>query len=70
MTKIGRNDLCFCGSGKKYKQCHLQTASSTEFLLNYPPVRVDCPRHVGEVRRIPSKLETTANIDLETEYSE
>ena len=21
--KIGRNDLCFCGSGKKYKNCHL-----------------------------------------------
>lgn len=21
---IGRNDPCHCGSGKKYKQCHLQ----------------------------------------------
>jgi len=21
-TKIGRNDTCPCGSGKKYKQCH------------------------------------------------
>ncbi len=21
--KIGRNDPCHCGSGKKYKQCHL-----------------------------------------------
>ncbi len=20
--KVGRNDLCPCGSGKKYKQCH------------------------------------------------
>ena len=20
--KIGRNDICFCMSGKKYKQCH------------------------------------------------
>jgi preprotein translocase subunit SecA len=20
--KIGRNDLCYCGSGKKYKKCH------------------------------------------------
>ncbi|MFR7920373.1 MAG: SEC-C metal-binding domain-containing protein [Anaerostipes sp.] len=20
--KIGRNDLCPCGSGKKYKRCH------------------------------------------------
>ncbi|HAZ09057.1 MAG TPA: hypothetical protein DCZ01_11195, partial [Elusimicrobia bacterium] len=21
-TKLGRNDPCFCGSGKKYKKCH------------------------------------------------
>jgi hypothetical protein len=21
--KIGRNDLCWCGSGKKYKKCHI-----------------------------------------------
>jgi preprotein translocase subunit SecA len=20
--KLGRNDPCFCGSGKKYKRCH------------------------------------------------
>ena len=20
--KIGRNDPCYCGSGKKYKKCH------------------------------------------------
>lgn len=20
---VGRNDLCWCGSGKKYKKCHL-----------------------------------------------
>lgn len=23
MGKIGRNDPCPCGSGKKYKKCHL-----------------------------------------------
>ncbi|MBM3368770.1 MAG: hypothetical protein FJY43_10930, partial [Betaproteobacteria bacterium] len=22
MTKVGRNDPCPCGSGRKYKQCH------------------------------------------------
>ena len=22
MEKIGRNDPCWCGSGRKYKQCH------------------------------------------------
>jgi preprotein translocase subunit SecA len=24
--KVGRNDLCPCGSGKKYKHCHGQLA--------------------------------------------
>lgn len=23
-TEIGRNDACHCGSGKKYKKCHLE----------------------------------------------
>lgn len=23
-AKIGRNDVCWCGSGRKYKQCHLE----------------------------------------------
>ena len=22
--KLGRNDPCWCGSGKKYKHCHLE----------------------------------------------
>jgi SEC-C motif len=22
---LGRNDLCWCGSGKKYKKCHLSS---------------------------------------------
>jgi uncharacterized protein YecA (UPF0149 family) len=21
--QLGRNDLCWCGSGKKYKNCHM-----------------------------------------------
>lgn len=23
--KVGRNDPCWCGSGKKYKRCHLES---------------------------------------------
>jgi hypothetical protein len=23
MAQLGRNDICWCGSGKKYKKCHL-----------------------------------------------
>jgi hypothetical protein len=25
LTSLGRNDLCWCGSGKKYKRCHLDS---------------------------------------------
>jgi len=24
MIALGRNDICWCGSGKKYKRCHLE----------------------------------------------
>lgn len=27
--KTGRNDPCPCGSGKKYKNCHMQTSQPT-----------------------------------------
>ena len=30
MSKPGRNDPCYCGSGKKYKQCHLQIDAAQE----------------------------------------
>ena len=27
---VGRNDPCHCGSGKKYKQCHLEKDEAAE----------------------------------------
>ena len=30
MSKPGRNDPCYCGSGKKYKQCHLREDQAKE----------------------------------------
>jgi hypothetical protein len=36
MAKTGRNDLCSCGSGKKFKKCHgVKTASDrqSKFLM-------------------------------------
>jgi hypothetical protein len=31
MAKLGRNDLCDCGSGKKFKKCHgAQPASQVQ----------------------------------------
>jgi len=29
MKKLARNDLCWCGSGKKYKKCHLDVDSAS-----------------------------------------
>ena len=29
-VKPGRNDPCWCGSGKKYKKCHLATDEESE----------------------------------------
>jgi uncharacterized protein YecA (UPF0149 family) len=36
MSKTGRNELCHCGSGKKYKRCHglnPESAHSGRFLM-------------------------------------
>ncbi|MFY0686520.1 MAG: SEC-C domain-containing protein [Cyclobacteriaceae bacterium] len=30
MKKVGRNDPCPCGSGKKYKDCHLSNEKTKE----------------------------------------
>ena len=35
--KVGRNDSCWCGSGKKYKKCHLiedEKTSGKNYHLN------------------------------------
>ena len=29
--QLGRNDLCYCGSNKKYKDCHLKPFYPTEY---------------------------------------
>jgi len=35
--RLGRNDLCWCGSGKKYKRCHLDRES--EERLQFPVIQ-------------------------------
>lgn len=32
---LGRNDLCWCGSGKKYKKCHLPKDEAKQREANY-----------------------------------
>ena len=37
--KLGRNDLCWCGSGKKYKKCHMEQ----DRLNGGPPAEASAP---------------------------
>jgi len=32
--KMGRNDACWCGSGKKYKKCHMKTDEESMYQAN------------------------------------
>lgn len=36
MSKLGRNDPCYCGSGKKYKKCHLRLVESRQTVSAVP----------------------------------
>ncbi len=52
MLKIGRNDPCWCGSGKKYKACHLEFDRKLE---NYEIMGDEVPDH--------SMIKTPAQIE-------
>ena len=41
MAKIGRNDPCFCGSGKKFKKCCLTTGASAPARPAIPSVKIE-----------------------------
>ncbi|WP_171842287.1 SEC-C metal-binding domain-containing protein, partial [Vibrio parahaemolyticus] len=32
--KVGRNEPCWCGSGKKYKKCHLSRHQEEKYSLS------------------------------------
>jgi len=57
MGKIGRNDPCFCGSGKKYKKCCLNRKDIQVVTQDYPPTRVELPTKIGEIRKLPNNLQ-------------
>ncbi len=50
---IGRNDECWCGSGKKYKRCHMQSdiASGTQRPTQRQPRVVKTPEEIEGMRR-------------------
>lgn len=60
MFKLGRNDACWCGSGKKYKNCHLafdQKIENYEIMgdtvpehaMIKTPVQIEGIRHAGVI---------------------
>jgi SEC-C motif len=55
MAKIGRNDPCPCGSGKKYKNCHLpiEEAQRSELLLLRRAVDTLMPKLLDQARSMP-----------------
>ena len=50
MVKIGRNDPCFCGSGKKFKKCCLGTQAGGPARSVIPSVAIE----VGKIQEIAS----------------
>lgn len=50
--KLGRNDACWCGSGKKYKTCHLALDQKIE---NYKVMGCMVPDH--EIIKTPEQIE-------------
>jgi hypothetical protein len=56
MTNLGRNDPCHCGSGKKYKKCHLE--ADQRHLAQMRPSKADSesPSAFADVKNLPNLL--------------
>ncbi|KAF5070795.1 methionyl aminopeptidase [Anaerotignum sp.] len=50
--KLGRNDLCWCNSGKKYKQCH---GAMDDKIAQYKAKGAEVPSH--KIIKIPEQIE-------------
>lgn len=58
MPKLGRNDPCHCGSGKKYKQCHLpiEEAAAGEQRRLAQAVDTLMPKLIDAARGVPEAI--------------
>ncbi len=62
MFKIGRNDPCWCGSGKKYKKCHIDFDRK---IHDFAAAGAEVPPH--ELLKTPAQIEKikeSANINI------
>lgn len=61
-NRVGRNDPCHCGSGKKYKRCHMardeqeRLAAHVPAPITEPPVLLDIPGPPKNIREAISLL--------------
>ncbi len=52
-TNLGRNEPCHCGSGKKYKQCHLR---EDESLARLGKPKTDAEDYVAPSKVVPAVI--------------
>ncbi len=45
LPDLKRNDACWCGSGKKYKKCHMKTDQTSSHQKPTPPKRPSIHRN-------------------------
>lgn len=56
MKQLGRNDPCHCGSGKKYKKCHLDADQRSRAATRPAPPQAEEPFAASTVHKLPELL--------------
>src|SRR5213594_2263899 len=56
MTKLGRNDPCHCGSGKKYKKCHLEADLRGRTTIHQPQSGLESSSASMAVENLPNLI--------------
>src|SRR6266568_6714511 len=56
MINLGRNDPCYCGSGKKYKKCHLDADQRSRVEIRQSQPGSDSPSASAPVEHLPKLL--------------
>jgi len=56
--KLGRNEFCWCGSGKKYKKCHMKHDMS----IKRPPINIPESKHLVSKGQVSSPRAVPAHI--------
>jgi hypothetical protein len=60
MINLGRNDPCHCGSGKKYKKCHLDADQRSRAGIRNSQPESESPPSYVDVKSLPKRLRQLA----------